>query len=230
MIDNALLRSAVLCVCLGVATAVGAVLKPQKMVAARSSVVDLQQVIPVSFAGWKTENIQSAGFTADVQAEIDKIYAQVLDRVYVDAGGRRVMLSVAYGRNQENGSQVHRPEFCYESQGFEISGVRNGTMATGHGEVPVRRMIATRGGRIEPVTYWIVVGDKATLPGIGRKLAQLTYGLSGLVPDGMLVRVSSIEANSSADDAYDLHERFVRDLVNALSATGRARLTGGPGA
>jgi EpsI family protein len=230
MMDTTLLRSALLCVCLVVATVLGAVLKPQTAVVARLSAVDLPQLVPASFAGWKTEDVPFAGFTADVQAEIDKIYAQVLDRTYVDAGGRRVMLSIAYGRDQETDSQVHRPEFCYEAQGFEISDARNGTMVTGHGEVPVRRMIATRGPRIEPVTYWIVVGDRATLPGVGRKLAQLSYGLLGLVPDGMLVRVSSIDVDSSADDAFHLHERFVRDLVNALSANGRARLTGGPGA
>jgi EpsI family protein len=229
MMDKTLLRSALLCVCLVVATALGAVLKPQTPVS-RSSAVDLQQLVPASFAGWKAEDIQFAGFTADVQAEIDKIYAQVLDRTYVDAGGRRVMLSIAYGRDQATDSQVHRPEFCYEAQGFDISDTRNGTMLTGHGEVPVRRMIATRGRRIEPVTYWIVVGDRATLPGISRKLIQLSYGVAGMIPDGMVVRVSSIDVDSSADDAFRLHERFVRDLVNALSANGRARLTGGPGA
>jgi EpsI family protein len=229
MTDKALLRSALLCVCLVVAMALGAMLKPQKAIAARSSSVDLQQMVPASFAGWKTENTQSAGFTEDVQAEIDKLYAQVLDRTYIDADGQRVMLSIAYGRDQENGSQLHRPEFCYEAQGFDVSAARNGTMTTGHGDVPVRRMIATRGARVEPVTYWITVGDKVTLPGIGRKFAQLSYGLAGVVPDGMVVRVSSIDVDAFAADAYRLHERFIRDLINALSAAGRARLTGGTG-
>jgi EpsI family protein len=222
-----LIRSALLCACLAAATVLGVALKPQKAYVPSAAPVDLQQMVPVSFAGWITEDTQSAGFSADVQAEIDKIYAQVLDRTYVDRHGNRVMLSIAYGKDQENGSQLHRPEFCYEAQGFAISDARNGTMAIGHGEVPVRRMIAKLGPRIEPVTYWMTVGAKATLPGIRRKLVQLSYGLTGVVPDGLLVRVSSIDASS--DDAYHMQDKFVDDLVAALDATGRARLTGGAG-
>jgi len=228
MMERALLRSTLMCVCLVAATALGTVLKPHMVVAAKSASIDLQQLVPTSFAGWKAVRTESAGATEDVQAEIDKIYAQVLDRTYIDAEGQRVMLSIAYGRDQENGSQLHRPEFCYEAQGFQVSGARDGTMTTGYGEIPVRHMIATRRERIEPVTYCITVGERATLPGIGRKLAQLSYGLSGEVPDGMVVRVSSIDSDSAAD-AYQLHERFVHDLMNALSAPGRVRLTGGAG-
>ena len=225
--NAALIRSVLLGACLAAAMALGAGLRPQIAYVPNAAPVDLQQMVPVSFAGWSTEDTQSAGFSADIQAEIDKIYGQVLDRTYVDRLGHRVMLSIAYGKDQESGSQLHRPEFCYEAQGFAISDARNGTMAIGHGEVPVRRMIARLGPRIEPVTYWMTVGSRATLPGIGRKLVQLSYGLTGVVPDGLLVRVSSIDA--SADNAYHVQERFVGDLVAALDATGRARLTGGAG-
>jgi EpsI family protein len=225
--NAALIRSVLLGACLAAAMALGAGLKPQIAYVANAAPVDLQHMVPVSFAGWITEDTQSAGFSADIQAEIDKIYGQVLDRTYVDRLGHRVMLSIAYGKDQESGSQLHRPEFCYEAQGFAISDARNGTMAIGHGEVPVRRMIARLGPRIEPVTYWMTVGSRATLPGISRKLVQLSYGLTGVVPDGLLVRVSSIDA--SADNAYHVQERFVGDLVAALDATGRARLTGGAG-
>jgi len=229
MIDKALLRSALLSLCLVAALVFGGLLKPHQTTLAASDAVDLQQLVPMNFGAWKTEDTRSSGFRPDIQSEIDKIYAQVLDRTYVGSDGQRVMLSIAYGRDQENGSQLHRPEFCYEAQGFQVSEAHNGRMATGYGEVPVRRMVATLGARTEPVTYWITVGNKATLPGIGRKLAQLSYGLSGEIPDGMLVRVSSINRGSATGDAYQLQERFVHDLMSALSASGRTRLAGGAG-
>jgi EpsI family protein len=222
-----LVRSALLCACLAVATALGTTLKPQQELNASAAPVDLQLMVPVSFAGWKTEDSHAASFSADIQAEIDKIYAQVLDRTYIDRQGHHVMLSIAYGKDQGSGSQLHRPEFCYEAQGFAISDARNGTMVVGRGAVPVRRMIATLGPRIEQITYWMTVGAKATLPGVGRKLAQLSYGLTGSVPDGLLIRVSSIDGATS--DGYRLHEEFVRDLVAALNVADRMRLTGGAG-
>ena len=50
------------------------------------------------------------------------------------------------------------------------------------------------------------------------------HGLRGEVPDGVLVRLSSIEADDVA--AFRLHERFVRDLLAHLGAAERARLLG----
>jgi hypothetical protein len=55
------------------------------------------------------------------------------------------------------------------------------------------------------------------------KLAQMKYGLTGKVPDGMLFRVSSIGEEESA---YPIQEEFVRTLLKALSTENRKRLIG----
>ena len=136
------------------------------------------------------------------------------------------MLSIAYGADQLGESmQVHRPEFCYTSQGFQITKSAVGNLATSAGVVSVRRLIAQAGSRTEPITYWITIGEQAALPGIGRKLAQLRYGLTGKVPDGMLIRVSSIGIDEQ--NQYALQDGFVRDLLEALSPDKRITLLGG---
>jgi EpsI family protein len=228
MMDRAIRRSILLSISLAAATVLGAVLRPHASTATSLPAIDLQQMVPATFADWRLEAPHpSAGVTEDVQAEIDKIYSQVLDRTYVNAGGQRVMLSIAYGSDQETGTQLHRPEFCYEAQGFQVLTSQDGSLSTGFGKIPVRHMVAARGARIETVTYWITVGNRVTLPGIGRKFAQLSYGLSGLVPDGMVVRVSTLGEDAANSEAYRLQARFVQNLISAMTEPVRQRLTGG---
>ena len=151
----------------------------------------------------------------DLQASVQRIYSQTLNRIYVNARGERIMLAIAYGADQSgNELQVHRPEYCYKAQGFSLIEPADGRIATASGALPVRRLVARLGSRIEPITYWMTVGNETALPGFGRKLAQLRYGLRGQIADGMLIRISSLEAN--AGRAFRLHESFVADLEQAL--------------
>jgi EpsI family protein len=165
----------------------------------------------------------------DVQASLNAIYSQLLARTYVNAQGERVMLSIAYGSDQSgDGSQVHRPEFCYTAQGFQVMANNVGSLLTQYGTLPVRRLLAVQGQRNEPITYWVTVGDKATLPGVERKLSQLAYGLTGKIPDGMLVRVSSISAQN--ESAYRLQEKFIKDMLQSMDTKDRLRVAGRFGA
>jgi hypothetical protein len=59
------------------------------------------------------------------------------------------------------------------------------------------------------------------------KLQRLAYGLSGKIPDGMLVRVSTIQTDEQR--AYQLQDRFVGQLLEALDPGGRVRLLGAAG-
>jgi EpsI family protein len=87
-----------------------------------------------------------------------------------------------------------------------------------------RRLVAINGARNEPITYWVTVGDKATLPGLRRKLVQLSYGLNGMVPDGLIFRVSSIQPD--ADNAYKMQDQFVNALFSSIAPAQRDRLAG----
>lgn len=185
----------------------------------------LAQLLPVQFGNWQRDEraiIRPVSAAADVEA--DNTYVQTLEYVYVDTEQRHIMLSISRGSQQGDRLQAHRPEFCYRAQGFAITASHDTTLATVNGLLPLRRLATHRPGRSEPVSYWMTVGDEAALPGLTRKLAQLRHGLSGQIPDGLLVRISTIGEPGS--HAYSLHDRFISDLLTALEPTARQTLTG----
>jgi EpsI family protein len=187
--------------------------------------VDLEALIPSSFNDWQIDaSIVPLQIDPKTQAQLDKLYNQVMARTYVNADGVRVMLSVAYGGDQSDHLSLHKPEVCYLAQGFEIKQNVAGETATQYGNLPTRQLLAVRGNRNEPITYWVTIGDKAVLSGINQKLQQLRYGLSGKVPDGMLVRVSTLGANT--DQAYQVHAYFIQDMLASMDMQARDRLIG----
>lgn len=200
-------------------------LRPSIKVADTSPLGSLESSIPRNFGEWRVDDSLPVVLPSpEVQAKLDRIYNQVLSRTYVNQQGQRIMLSMAYGGDQSDGTTAHKPEICYPAQGLEIVFNRIGTLAVDGQELPVRRLRARMGSRHEPITYWIVVGDQAVTSGTGMKLAQLRYGVRGLIPDGILVRVSSLDRDSEA--AFRRHEVFVRALVASLDTSMRQRLMG----
>ncbi|MBI2224932.1 MAG: EpsI family protein [Betaproteobacteria bacterium] len=199
-------------------------MKPTQKIADTREKPVLDTMIPRQIGEWKVDpTIIPITPSPDVQALLDKLYNQVLARTYVNPAGRRIMLSIAYGGDQSDSMRVHEPEVCYGAQGFDVSGSVAGTLLTEYGELPVKRLIAVQGNRNEPITYWVVVGDKATLPGLTQKFAQLSYGLTGKVPDGFLVRISSIDPDRQT--AYQLEEEFIKSMLDAMSEKDRARIS-----
>ncbi|SER64982.1 EpsI family protein [Nitrosomonas sp. Nm51] len=198
---------------------------PTTKIADLRDAINLEALIPVSFNDWKIDSsIIPLQVDPKTQAQLDKLYNQTLARTYVNSQGDRVMLSVAYGGDQSDHLSLHKPETCYLAQGFEIKQNTAGEIATQYGNLPGRRLLATRGNRNEPITYWVTIGDKAVLPGINQKLQQIRYGLSGNVPDGMLVRVSTLGSN--ADQAYQIQDFFIQDMLSSIDVKMRSRLTG----
>jgi len=185
----------------------------------------LAEAIPTHFGDW-TEDVNqvSAVVNPQLDAEIKKIYAQTLSRTYVNKDGDRIMLSIAYGTDQRDNLAVHYPEGCYGAQGFNVSPVHYEVMASGVGDIPASRLVATLNNRVEPITYWIVVGEKAVRNAWELKKARLTYALNGLIPDATLLRVSSI--NSDPASAYRQQQQFVTEMLASVSPTLRAHFSG----
>ena len=92
------------------------------------------------------------------------------------------------------------------------------------GSIPVTRMLATRAERSEPVTYWFTMGDRVVRGRVERLAMQLREGFKGRIPDGMLVRVSSISTDPQA--AYSAQQAFVAALLASMPPAERARLAG----
>lgn len=200
-------------------------LTPTQRIADQQEKINLEIMIPTKFGDWQIDkSIVPLQIDAETQAKLDKIYNQTLARTYVNSQNERIMLSVAYGGDQSDNLAVHKPEVCYYVQGFEIMKILSDELITQYGKLPIKRLLAVKGNRNEPITYWVTVGDKAVLPGLDQKLQQLRYGLTGNVPDGILVRISSIDNDNN--NAYQLQTIFIQDLLLAVNVKERVRLIG----
>lgn len=196
-----------------------------KPVRAEGAAPDLQSLVPAAFGDWSIDpNVVPVAPSAEVQAKLDRIYGATLSRTYVNPRGERMMLVVAYGGDQSDALKAHRQEVCYTAQGFQVSGLAQGELTAPGRRIPVTRMLATLGDRREPVTYWFTMGDRVVRGRLERLGVQLSSGLHGVVPDGMLVRVSSLDADASK--AYASQQAFVAQLLSAVPADSAARLAG----
>jgi len=222
---KSLITSIILGILMTLSGALTLALTPTNKIADLQEKIDLEIMIPLKFGDWEIDkSIIPLQVDSETQAKLDDIYNQTLSRTYVNSLGERIMLSVAYGGDQSDNLAVHKPEVCYYAQGFEIMKIFADEMLTQYGKLPIKRLMAVKGNRNEPITYWVTVGNKAVLPGLDQKLQQLRYGFTGSVPDGILVRVSSID--SDKDKAYQLQTIFIQDLLATVDVKERARLIG----
>jgi EpsI family protein len=190
-----------------------------------SAAFDLEAAVPAAFGGWRIDpTIAPVTVAPDVQANLDRLYRQVVARTYVNEAGERMMLTVAHGGDQSDALKAHRQEVCYRAQGFRIQGVDRGALVAGGRSIDVTRFLALRGERSEPVTYWFTMGDRVVLGRLERLRVQLAHGLRGRVPDGLLVRVSSLDANPAR--AHAAQAAFVDALAGAVPRQHLARLVG----
>lgn len=186
---------------------------------------DLETLFPKEFNGWRVDARSAMVLPSpETQALLNSIYNQTLTRTYINAAGYRIMLSVAYGGDQSDGTRAHLPEVCYPAQGFQITANTSGQLVLDGRQVAVRHLMAKYGNRNEPITYWLVVGDRVTVSRTDQKLAQFRLGLKGLIPDGMLVRVSSIDSNR--ERGQQQQAMFLTDLAAAVAPVGRDRVFG----
>jgi len=210
--DAVLTRRAVIAAALMAAAAgAGQAMVPTKRMAQLRGPFKLDDIVPSTFAGWRIDP-RAVGGIVNPQTEelLNKLYSQILNRVYVDAYGHSIMLSIAYGADQaDDDVQLHYPEVCYPAQG----------------PIHVRRLETQHADSyFEPVTYWTVVGDQQSLSGWDRKLSEIRHGLQGEIVDGLLFRVSSSDRNS--DQAFAVQARFIRDIVAAMTPKARRQLAG----
>lgn len=206
-------------------------LKPTKMIADEKPPIVLSTAVPEAFGEWKLDSSMTPVLPdPTVQNQLDALYSETLNRTYINPQGQRVMLSIAYGRNQNSESTAaHRPEFCYVAQGFTIKGFGKEHVVLPAHALNVVRLEAQVDRRIEPITYWVTLNETASTPGLDRKLQQLRYGLQGFIVDGMLMRISSLAdeaAPSNGKPDYRLHDQFIADLEKAMPLGFRPRFFG----
>jgi len=220
-------RAAIAAVLMAGAAVGGQAMVPTKRMALLRGPFKLADLVPSSFAGWHADNHAATGIVnPQTEALLNKLYSQMLDRIYLDDEGHRIMLSIAYGADQaDDDVQLHYPEVCYPAQGFQVQSNRVSQIELPQGVIKVRRLETHfSDSRFEPVTYWTVIGDRQSLSGWDRKISEIRHGLKGEIVDGLLFRVSSIDRNSS--EAFEVQSGFIRDLVAALTPAARRQLAG----
>jgi EpsI family protein len=222
---NIWIRNFILLVLMLAASGLALALRPTQKVAINGPAIDLETIIPHAFGDWRAEKQNTVQMVDPQQQElIAKIYTQTLSRSYVNNLGYRIMLAIAYGDDQRDSMQIHYPEVCYPAQGFSLQGKEKGTLATANGLIPVTRILTSLGQRNEPVTYWTIVGGRVFQGGMQKKLVELGYGLNGEIPDGMLIRISSIDPEEF--HAFAMQAEFAGQMLGALAPQYRQKLNG----
>ena len=145
-------RALLLAAGMGVTSLLGLLASPRRL-ADSVPRLDLHRIFPNRFEGWQEDTV-AAAFVRSADALTNRLYQQLLERTFIDAQGRRVMLSVAYGQEQASALELHWPEICYRYSGFSVYGKHVASVVSDGRKLPVARLIAELPLRPEAVTYW----------------------------------------------------------------------------
>ena len=150
----------------------------------------LDQIVPNEIGRWKF--VGTSGLVVPPKDQLAlALYSQLLTRVY-DDGHTPIMLLLAYSAPQNGFLQVHRPEFCYTASGFALSDFEQRRVAvTRDRAIRVNTMSARRDDRGESLLYWVRIGEHIPLTWAQQKLVFAEDNLRMLVPDSLLVRIST---------------------------------------
>lgn len=174
----------------------------------------LDEVIPEKIGAWKF--VSTSGVVVPPKDQLQQaLYSQLLTRVYYD-GQAPIMLLVAYSATQNGFLQVHRPEFCYTAAGFDLSRFApHDVRIEPTRSIRVNTLTATREGAGEKLLYWVRIGDHIPLSWAQQKIVFAEDNLRRLIPDSILVRVSTPLTDDSL--AMAKIDQFVRDMVAATA-------------
>lgn len=182
----------------------------------------LNDLVPRTFDGWSMEAVSGLVLPPPDQMS-DQIYKELVTRTYSRPGQPSVMLLIAYGGSQGGVLQVHRPEVCYPAGGYRLTRIEPHVTPLAPGiEVPSRFIRAESDVRTEQIVYWTRLGSHFPRTWREQRVAVLEENLVGIVPDGVLVRLSTL-APGPVEGALD---GFAASLYRAVGARMRSVLVG----
>lgn len=188
----------------------------------------LDALAPDHIGDWRYET--TSGIVLPPPDELARLlYDQQVTRAYVSDKEPPVMLVMAYGSSQGGMLQVHRPEICYPASGFRLTETTTEKLAIGGGRsIPVRAFTANGDTRVEQVMYWTRIADALPTSWTSQRIAIMESNLLGAVPDGLLVRLSTVTDDRAAGRAA--LTRFAAAMLATAGANGRRQLLGASGA
>jgi len=178
----------------------------------------LEAIIPREIGSWRLTT--NDGLVVPPRDQLsDALYSQLLTRVYFDGSNPPVMLLVAQSAGQSGILQVHRPEVCYPAGGYTVSPVTRYDVDLGGRSLATNSLLATSDSVFEHILYWTRIGEDLPMSWRAQRMAVAVQNLQGLIPDAILVRVST--RRPDGDGARKVLGGFVRDLVASISAPER---------
>ena len=185
---------------------------------ARQPVPDRPRIKTDSFKSWIPNEIGDYRFETSSglvlppsDALSDRLYDNLITRAYTGPGGSVIMLLVAYNNRQDGILQMHRPEICYPAGGYTLSPIEPIEVPLPDGRnIPSQIFAAKSDTRNEVVLYWTRVEGSFPRRWIEQRMAVAKANLLGVIPDGVLVRVSMLSGD--ADQAVKPLEQFVQQL------------------
>ena len=171
---------------------------------------DLIAQVPDEIDGFRF-NTESGLILPPTDALSDRLYDNLVTRTYNRPDGAVVMLLIAYNNRQDGVLQIHRPEICYPAGGFELTETRDlDVPIAGTTALTGQTFMAQSDLRDEVVFYWTRIGSSFPRRWIEQRLAVAEANVQGIVPDGVLVRVSTFSDDPTV--AEPLLASFVGDM------------------
>ncbi|MBI0477215.1 EpsI family protein [Sphingomonas sp. MA1305] len=201
-----------------------AMARQPKPASARVGREALDRLIPTRIGDW-TYRDSSGLVLPPPDALSDSLYSGLVTRNYTAPDRLPIMLLVAYSNVQDGMLQVHRPEVCYPAGGYRLSPTVVEEVPNGMGgNIPANTFSADGVSRTEQVLYWTRIGGFFPTSWFDQRVAVLRANLDGLIPDGVLVRVSTL-APDMASARADL-TTFAAQMVRTSPPVARRLLVG----
>lgn len=191
-------------------------LRPRESIRLFSGVT-LEQAVPRTFGRWREHPGGSVVVPVTPDSLADRLYSATLTRIFypIDRSGPPVMLLIAYGGEQSDLLQLHRPESCYPAVGLGISQRQLGDVTlAGGGRVPSVFLTATGPEHLEDIVYWTRLGESLPRTAAEQRSDRLRAAMRGTVGDGMLVRASTGRYDGAP--AWPYLTRFLSELMSSV--------------
>lgn len=186
----------------------------------------LSSIIPAAFGSWHQDPNGNIVLPPTEGTLAGRLYDEMLVRSYSDGStASPVMMLATYGKEQSDGLQLHRPESCYPAVGFAIVGRVLGSLDLGPGvSVPVVRLTARLGERVEDIVYWTRLGDALPLTAGEQRRVRLETAMAGYIGDGVLVRASAVRTEDQPEFARI--DALLTAMLSAVAPVSRQALVG----
>ena len=184
----------------------------------------LDKIIPLKIGDWSFDT--TSGLVLPPPDQLARLlYDQQVARSYTSPDQLPVMLLLAYGSSQSGMLQIHRPEICYPASGFKLTEtqVTAVPLASGH-SLPSRSFTANSDTRVEQVLYWPRIGELVPTGWWTQRLAVVRSNLHGQIPDGLLVRLSTVSNDAAQADAT--LKKFAGAMLDGMPLATRRMLIG----